>query len=524
MKHRSCISFATTLVLLSGAFIGASCGTSSTSSHLPASSSSHSHQIDTSSWSHDETYHWRTCSTCNERMDEGLHQFKKGGKNKICEICKYESEYSNEENFQLFKLAFDASLTYEGPYYTKVEERSNERNAIQNETYLGNGLYYYDNEEYEGDNERYSTRFSFAIKKEEDNYIFYSNDGYDNEGIYVTSGRMSKADEYTYQTLYRLTPKELNKSRLDYFIPMQGNTFEEYCSYLETAKNSLNRYVYYSKIKSIVPFVSRIDENMVHVGHITTIQSSQYNEETKENWLVKEEITITYEVSNGYVTSYSKNHNYHTTKEEDGTLISDKTNIYVQTIQYEGNGKLLDNFSYLGNSEDTPTEAYGLVTFYYGEHQIIDVYPTLIGRTLEDTFTYLYQALNINIFYSSYFEFYLDSALTIPYNNEVITSKGLKVYIQFTCPNNLAALIVQEEKLYQYSDDYPTFIEPYFRDIKIVSHLVIAKPGTYKISDYNQSRYSIAKINGEVRDLNDDAFETTANEITTLTLQSIYKR
>ena len=184
----------------------------------------------------------------------------------------------------------------------------------------------------------------------------------------------------------------------------------------------------------------------------------------------------------------------------------------------------MDNFSYLGNSEDTPTEAYGLVTFYYGEHQIIDVYPTLIGRTLEDTFTYLYQALNINIFYSSYFEFYLDSALTIPYNNEVITSKGLKVYIRFTCPNNLAALIVQEEKLYQYSDDYPSFIEPYFRDIKIVSHLVIAKPSTYKISDYNQSRYSIAKINGEARDLNDDAFETTANAITVLTLQSIYKR
>ena len=136
MKHRSCISFATTLVLLSGAFIGVSCGTSSTSSHLPTSSSSHSHQIDTSSWVHDETYHWRTCSTCNERMDEGLHQFKNGGKNKICEICKYESEYSNEENFQLFKLSFDASLTYEGPYYTKVEERSNERNVTQNETYL----------------------------------------------------------------------------------------------------------------------------------------------------------------------------------------------------------------------------------------------------------------------------------------------------------------------------------------------------------------------------------------------------
>lgn len=524
MKHRSCISFATTLVLLSGAFIGVSCGTNSTSSHQPASSSGHTHQIDTSSWAHDETYHWRTCSTCNERVDEALHQFKNSNKNKICEICKYESEYSSEENFQLFKHGFDASLTYEGPYYTKVEEHSEEKNVTQNETYLGNGLYYYDNEEHERDNERFSSRFSFAVKKEEDHYIFYSNDSYDNEGIYVTDGRMSKADEYTYQTLYRLTPKKLNKSRLDYFIPMQGNTYEEYCSYLETTKNSLNRYIYYSKIKSIAPFVSRIDENTVHVGHITTIQSSQYDEETKENWLVKEEITITYEVSNGYVMSYSKNHNYHTTKEEDGTLISDKTSTYVQTIQYEGNSKLLDNFSYLGSYDDTPTEGYGQVIFYYGEHQITNLYPTLIGRTLEDTFTYLYQSLNVNIFYSSYFEFYLDPELTIPYNNEVITSIGLKVYIKFTCPNNLAALIVQEEILYQYPDDYPTFIEPYFADLKIVSTIVIAKPGTYKISDYNQSRYNIAKINGEARDLNDDEFEIAANEITTLTLQSIYKR
>ena len=53
----------------------------------PAPTPDHEHTL--GSWEHDETKHWKTCSSCNEKVDEAPHNFGEDGKAEKCVECGF---------------------------------------------------------------------------------------------------------------------------------------------------------------------------------------------------------------------------------------------------------------------------------------------------------------------------------------------------------------------------------------------------------------------------------------------------
>lgn len=55
------------------------------------------HQHTLGDWEHDETNHWKTCSGCNEKVDEAKHDFNSDG---ICKECGYEKPAPTPDHHQ----------------------------------------------------------------------------------------------------------------------------------------------------------------------------------------------------------------------------------------------------------------------------------------------------------------------------------------------------------------------------------------------------------------------------------------
>ena len=53
----------------------------------PAPTPDHEHTL--GDWEYNETKHWKTCSSCNEKVDEAPHNFGEDGKAEKCEDCGY---------------------------------------------------------------------------------------------------------------------------------------------------------------------------------------------------------------------------------------------------------------------------------------------------------------------------------------------------------------------------------------------------------------------------------------------------
>ena len=53
----------------------------------PAPTPDHEHTL--GNWEHDETHHWKTCSGCNEKVDEAPHDFGEDGNAEKCEDCGF---------------------------------------------------------------------------------------------------------------------------------------------------------------------------------------------------------------------------------------------------------------------------------------------------------------------------------------------------------------------------------------------------------------------------------------------------
>ena len=196
----------------------------------------HKHNV-IEKWKYNETSHWKECKGCNEKIELGEHSFKNNGSTKKCEICEYNVEYTQKENFDEWNVGCKHALNYDGEYTTYGEEtvlfddvsEIYEHKII--ESYSKDKWFSYDEETtIETDNTQKSESTLEVIKKidnpndDEKNYLYYRE-------IYENN-KTSKYNEY-------ITEERLINSR--YYFPMLdlGSLYITTCDSYEELKSAV---------------------------------------------------------------------------------------------------------------------------------------------------------------------------------------------------------------------------------------------------------------------------------------------
>ncbi len=83
----------------------------------PAPTPDHEHTL--GNWEHDETNHWKTCSVCNEKVDEAPHDFDSDG---ICKECGYKKPAPTPDHQHTASTEWQHDDTYHWHTCTTCEE------------------------------------------------------------------------------------------------------------------------------------------------------------------------------------------------------------------------------------------------------------------------------------------------------------------------------------------------------------------------------------------------------------------
>ncbi len=144
----------------------------------------HKHNV-IEKWKYNETSHWKECKGCNEKIELGGHTFKNNGSTKQCEICEYDVEYTQKENFDEWNVGCKHALNYDGEYTTYCEETALFDYVSEiyehkiTESYSKDKWFSYDEETtIETDNAQKNESILEVIKKidnpnDEKNYLYY---------------------------------------------------------------------------------------------------------------------------------------------------------------------------------------------------------------------------------------------------------------------------------------------------------------------------------------------------------------
>ncbi len=107
-------------------------------------------------WSYDSQEHWHNCRACDdEQFDRGTHDLVFNQGKKECTVCKKQVDYTDEENFALWKIGRDYSLSCEDNYTFDFEKLVYQNNTLIGKSTeveaLSGDKFYYELADYEVD-------------------------------------------------------------------------------------------------------------------------------------------------------------------------------------------------------------------------------------------------------------------------------------------------------------------------------------------------------------------------------------
>lgn len=450
------------------------------------------HEPDTSFWKYDEVKHWRACKACDEeRFDEGEHElsFKDGAQ--FCTICDYSFSYNDEENYALWKKGLEQTLNYDGVYTfhsTSIEEAENSKQEVI-ETLAENGLFYQDTKTTFMDTGIISREYSTGVFLHDDQYVIVYEDNVYDEDTDKVYNRSSyyQSDETHYRTYQSSNPSKLIMENDTSLFAQHFSTYQELEDYLPTALGLYNQYTYRGALKSISFSLTRNGENAVSLGLKMQIEENEYNanNEITASIQVTTDSSITMEnqrlsriqsqVTVSIDNVETKEQMEYTSSYE-GTYIYNTTPSYIESLQVKDNATI------------EPREGY--IRLYYQNYLYDHVFSAPLGSSSDFIYDQIYEDLFKNEYTKEdrLFDLYLDIEGQVPYQSQKVTTQGSDLYIVFHCPPEQSLLLITNECLYAYPDDYPFFLTRYRRNEYTLLHALLLEANVpYSMNNFGVS-------------------------------------
>lgn len=396
-------------------------------------------------WSSDTTGHWHKCDDCETKFDFGTHNYKDGQKAKVCEECKYELDYTLEENFAYWIKGRDFIKDYDGDYTSYVDRKIYENDVLSSYNYLNESKsgnkYFSDYVAYDlnDKNEFEQSYLDLIVFKEVDDNGVTRNKEYhkivDDEGEKITGRYVSptQADKEVY---------ELPRDGIDGLYISESNTYEDL---IKDIKDGFKNDEEFGVEPSSIELIRRDDGS---VSLVITLTAEADLESSSEDEPIKGKYEIYYDINvkDGVVQNLdlgSTSYAYY----KDETKNSTEKLVHKQKIEYSFDEEKYNSLDI--TTERTTNEYYGVIDFFI-ENLTLPYHcrEYLVGYdvTASEMSTYLatlpgfMAAYSMEIETDKLFAFYKDEAMTQEITNMTMEEK-MTIYAKFTPPENCSVIL-----------------------------------------------------------------------------------